>query len=497
METEKTPASPSSAYTATEEDRRLVRDMLAGLPAVQAAREKYLTKWERETDQNYAKRLAEAAFTPLFGDLLFGLSSKPFSKELALRDEASERMKTLSEDIDGEGNNLHVFAQEVMWNGVADGLCAIVVDYPQVPADVRTRADEAAVGVRPYFVRVDACDLLAVYTVTVGGVEHITHARIRETTVERDGWDERKIERIRVLEPGRWELWQETKDAGGRKTWTRTSEGTTTKNGAPLPIVPMVLFYTGKKAGPQMVRPPLVNLARMQVDLFRLENSLVNVENRGAFPMLAANGMQAPTDGNALVVGPMSVLFGGEGGEWAMLEPDGVVFEHFRLRIDAKMQEMRRLGMQPLLPGSGTITATASGIEAAKAHSAVQMWALGLKDALEQALKIMADWMGEASSPEVFVHTDFDVGLALDQSLQTLLAMKEQGVISGRTLTDEMKRRNVLSAEYDYEEDQEERDEEMALLPDIGTGDPAGAQDDTSDDGEDDAEDDPAMGAAA
>ena len=474
---DKTPASPSSAYEATAADRTLILDMIAGLPAIQAKREVYLTKWSRETPESYNDRLREASFTPLFEDLLMGLASKPFSKEVALKDGATDTVKGWCKDIDGEGNNLHVFSETVFANGIRDGLCAIMVDHPVRPKDAKTKKDDEDLKLRPYFVRVDAANLLALYTVMEGGVETITHVRIRERTVKRDGWDEKIEDRVRVLEPGIWELWEENETpVNGKKEWVRVDKGTTT-----LSYVPLVVFSTGERCSAQHVPPPLTNLARMQRDLFRSEAAAQNVENRGAFMMLAANGMTPPEEGKELVIGPMSVLFGGADGEWVMLEPAGSTLEHFRLKIDAKMTEMRRLGNQPLTPGSAAITATATATEADKSHSLVQKWALRYRDAAQKAFGIACDWIKEAAKPEVFVHTEFAIDMLGGQDDQTLLAMHEQRVISKDTVRTEMKRRGRLSSEYDAAKDDaaltKELEDLMDLMPDVvGSGDEEGTQ---------------------
>ncbi|MEX7103008.1 DUF4055 domain-containing protein, partial [Pseudomonas aeruginosa] len=73
------------------------------------------------------------------------------------------------------------------------------------------------------------------------------------------------------------------------------------------------------------------------------------------------------------------------------------------------IDDMRRLGMQPLTQTSGEPTATGQNIEAAKAHSAVEAWAMALKDALEQAWVFTCEWIGEDTNVECIVSTDFDV----------------------------------------------------------------------------------------
>jgi hypothetical protein len=47
------------------------------------------------------------------------------------------------------------------------------------------------------------------------------------------------------------------------------------------------------------------------------------------------------------------------------------------------------------------MTVVQAGMNAQKANSAIQAWALGLKDALEQAFVFTALWLGEKTSPSV------------------------------------------------------------------------------------------------
>ena len=466
MSPEKTPASPSREYTARDPDRKLITDVVGGLPAIVREKERYLTRWTNETPESFTTRLRDAVWTPLFDDILFGLASKPFSKEVSLRDGASARLEEWCEDVDGQGNNLHVFAQRAFEMAVRDGRVAVLVDYPAGPPPL-TMAQEAASGRRPYFVLIPDADLIALYTERQNGRDVIAHARIREREIVRDGWGEAEVERIRVLEPGRWSLYRRDDSAPGRTAaskWLLEDEGVFT----PLRFVPMVVFEVGDA-------PPLAKIARLQIELFRQENNLKSILNRTAFPIFAANGMSAPSEKEkTLTIGPGAILFGGDGGSWSILEPQGTTIQQLREVIDGIKTEMRRLGMQPLLPGTGTITATASGIEAAKAHSAVQMWALKLKDALEQMLAIMGAWVGEQVEAEVFVNTDFGIELADRADDQTILALYEQGVVSKSTVRDEMKRRGRLSADYDGDEDDERIEEEtaaaMALVPDIKPG---------------------------
>lgn len=477
------PSAPSSAYEATLADRRLIADVVEGLPAMRRQSAKtdvyrydidgtrrstvscspYLTRWPDESELTYSRRLDEAVFTPLFGDLLFGLTSKPFSREVSLRPGISAQMEALAEDIDGEGNNLHVFAHTVFEAGVKDGLCAVFVDYPVVDAGL-TRAQEQEMRVRPYWVRVEYADLLALYTTVIGGVEVITHARIRERTVDLEGFEEVETERVRVLTPGTWEIW-EVRGEGKQASWQMTESGVST-----IGVVPLTVFYAGKRMGPQHVKPPLVNLARMQVELFRKENNLKSVLNRTGFPIIAMNGVSQPTESIDVGIGPGTLLYSGPGASVEIIEPNGATMEQLREDIAEHKQEMRRLGMQPLLSSTGSVTATATGVEAAKAHSIVQQWALGLKDTLENAFRLTAGWLGETVEPEVFVHTDFGADIQNAEDIRAVLSLRDGGDLSREATLTEMKRRGVLAGDFDIEADAILVEAEAPDLPPIASG---------------------------
>lgn len=104
---------------------------------------------------------------------------------------------------------------------------------------------------------------------------------------------------------------------------------------------------------------------------------------------------------------------------------------------------------------SGGVTATASSIEGAKAHGTVQAWALGLKDALEQAFVYTAQWLAEAPSAEVGIHTDFAGGQPQTIPLDALAKARANLDISREAFLDGLVRFDVLAPGFDAEADAE------------------------------------------
>ncbi|UPT53216.1 portal protein [Synechococcus phage Ssp-JY42] len=475
MEKRDDPSNPSGAYSRMKPAWEMIEDILEGPAAIRAKKTAYLPKYEREAQAEYDRRVKQAPFSAVFEDALNNLTAKPFAKDITLRDGASQRIKDLCEDIDGRGNNLTAFCRPVFRCGVAFGCHAILVDNTG-RGEARTRAEEAAANVRPYCVSIEADDIIALDSAFVGGREQIYHVRIKEGVVRRDGYEEVSVERIRefnreptygpkgnivALGPPTWVLHEERKGVDGKaRTWERIDEGVF----APLTEIPLAVLWTGDRDGPQEVRPPLYALADKQIELYRAQAREDEILTYAGSPMLASRGIQAPKAGETVAVGPKSILYAPADGGWEYVQPDADNLRQIREHVASVLAEASRLGMQPLLPKSGGVTATATAIEGANAHSAVQAWALGLKDALEQALAFMSKWLNEEPSAEVAVHTDFLAGTMSQPGLDALHKARLAKEISRRTYLEGLVRFGVLPGDFDIEADEELIAEEMAGL---------------------------------
>ncbi len=445
----------------------------------------YLPRFRNETEYDYDCRRKHAPFTNIYSDISGNLASKPFAKTLTLEEGTADDLMTLAEDIDGQGNSLHVFARETFKKALDYAVDWILVDYTKVPPGA-TLADERTMGARPYWVHIPADRLLAVYSAFIAGEEIIYHARIYEPTTQVVGYDEVMVQRVRVLErepiidaegkttgygPAYWELWEAIRNDKGEDVWNLTGEGEIT-----IGIIPLVPFIAGKRQGTcWRVEPPLRDIAYMQVEEFQQESNLKTIKEQTAFPMLTGNGVTPPTDASgaliAVPVGPRAVLFappGGDGahGEWSYIEPSASSLTFLQADLEKHRNEMRTLGMQPMASANLTVVTTAN--LSMKASSAVQAWAIGLKDCLEQAWIITCKWMLRDDEVVVLVHTDFAIELNEGQDVTALLSAQKQGILSTRTVQDELKRRGVLSDDFDPEEEDKllaEQDE--ALQPEM------------------------------
>jgi hypothetical protein len=480
---DKQPDSTSADYDAMSPYWDKVAAILGGTDAMRAAGEKYLPRFPQECEPDYEFRRKNAKFTNVFRDIVENLASRPFSQELGLRDEnVPPQIAAFTEDVDRRGNHLHVFAQAWFFGGVANTIEWVMVDYTKDVPPGATLAQEKALGAGPYWVRIEARDVLAVYSDMVDGVETFVHVRLREDVSIRDGFGEKVLKRVRIMNrapimdeadkvtgygPATWTLVERRDDGNpqGQPKWKEIASGAFT-----IGIIPMVPFVTGRRLGNSWrFAPSMQDAADLQIELFQQESGLKTAKEATAFPMLAGIGVSPQTDAKGgplpISVGPKSVLYappsnGAAAGDWKFIEPGAQSLRFLADDVKETISQLRELGRQPLTAQTGNLTVVSAAFAAQKGNAAIQAWALNMKDALETALKITCQWMRIDYEPEVVINTDFDLGLNDDKGPDTLLAMRAASDLSQRTLWHEMRRRNILSPEFDADtEDQNILDE--------------------------------------
>lgn len=479
-----------------------IRDILAGLHAIRKQGEVYLPKYEGETYSEYQRRLHSTSWRPEFSDGLRNLSAKPFQKDIVLDDSASDEIKKFAEDVDGCGRNLTRFAKEYFDTALGYGLAVLLVDYPPVGKPL-TLADEKAIGARPYWCLIHPENIIALYTKNVGGKEVISHIRFHECYMERDGFDEVEIDRIRVFEIAgddevdandvsiagkiKYEIWEATPEttAAARADKNKSAYSLTDSGTISLKEIPISLFFTGKKSGNFRVAPPLNDLADMQIELYQKLSNKNEIQNYAGSPMLKlvgvtvdslpneddGSGKKVPTVATSpkrVIVLPPNIGEGSSQPDADFIQPAAANMAELRNDINDTIETMRRLAMQPITDKSGNPTATGQAIDQAKAHSTLQSWALGLKDALEVAMLYTAQWMQLNEEPEVSVYTDWGISADGVQELTLLNQMVMAGNLSRRTLWEECKRRDTLSQDFDANEEEEAIAEEAPALGDMG-----------------------------
>jgi hypothetical protein len=439
-------SKPSSAVTEMSEDWALVGALLGGTRAMRTAGKKFLPQWPNEPDKTWEFRRDTAVLFPALKRTVETLTGKPFSKPITRGDDIPPEIADFLEDVDLQGRNIDVFGAEAMEVALGYGLGGILVDYPDASNVERTAAGEVTreaekkAGLRPYFVLIKPAQLLGWRAKVVGGVWQLLQLRFMECVEEPDGaFGTKEAQQVRVLEPGTWATYR--KDPAKPENWIPYKNGTTT-----LDIIPFVPFY-GNRTGFMCARPPLVELAHMNVKHWQSQSDQDTILHIARVPILAAIGID--DDKWEMTVGASSAVKLPTGADMKYVEHGGKAIDAGKVSLDDLKEEMRQAGAELLVIQPGTVTATQVAMENAVGMCALQRITQSLEDALDQALQIMAKWLKLPEGGHVTIFNDYGAATLAEASAELLLKTNQAGKLSDETLLNEYKRRGILAAEVD------------------------------------------------
>lgn len=445
-------STPSAAYKAMAAKWDLAETILGGTHSLRAAGRKYLPQFPRETDKAYEARLALTILTRnMFEEASNKITGKVFKNPVAVENVPSIAEEWL-DDIDLVGNSLTRFAQGIFRTALQKGMAHVLVDYPKVPASA-TRADEKRMGARPYLVRLEPEDVIAVYTKIVDGIERVQHVRYRHTSIERDGWGEKTVERIHVREPGIYQIWEKIKDQDNKESWVMIESGSVT-----IQDVPFVTFYANR-TGVMMAKPPLESVADITLAHWQTGSDYRNILSAVMFPIFYATGIDKG-EGDGIAIGPQTLLMAANpGAKFGYAEHSGAAVEVGRKELEDLETRAEKAAMGLFIPKSGNLPATTTAINSAENNSVAQDMAAGLEDALQAMLDFMAEFAKLPSLGDVSVSKSFDSELGATD-MDKLLMMYDRGIVSGDAVRQAAKARNVLPEDFDEEADALKRQEE-------------------------------------
>lgn len=437
----------------------MLEALMNGTAAMRAGDGAFLPKFPNEEPDAHGARIARATLFPAFRRTVSVMAGKPFSKPLTFSEATPVEIKGVTsaagqreqagwaDDIDREGVNLHTFASEMMVEALAYGLCGILVEAPK-PIDtgkpVITRQDEKDNGVRPYFVRVRHDQILGWRIQRVNGKAVLAQLRIAETATEADGeYGERLVERVRVLTPGAWSVYQKAEKAGpdGKPLWDEIEHGVSGLN--VIPFVPLYGFRIAYMLGVS----PLLDLGYLNVKHWQSQSDQDTILHVARVPVLFAKGFE---DSDAITIGASTaVKTTNATADMKWVEHSGAAIGAGKESLADLEQQMIQAGAELLVKKPGNRTATESANDAEANRTDLQRIAEGFEDGLDQALQFMADYAKLGSGGNVSLFKDFGAANLADASGQLVLSMRDGDLISDATAINEMKRRGELGAEVD------------------------------------------------
>lgn len=430
----------SKLLTDAASDLFLVKSLWGGTQAMRDAGTAFLPREVGETKDEYENRKARSTLTNVFKKTVNTLTGRIFSEQARIDDDSA--FEEFSANVDAEGRSFHRFCYDVARYAMRDGLRFIMVDMP-IADGAKTKADEKALGIRPYWVEIDIRSVLGWTTAIINGQRFLTQFRYLEAVEEaRDEFTTEAIEQIRVIDPNMVRLYRKNKNG----EWYLFETIATT-----FAVVPVIPIY-GSRFGYFEFEPPLLDLAHLNVEHWQKSSDQSNILHVARVPILHWAGYTPGYDqeGNPieLVIGPNTLAKSADSG--ARLE----YVEHSGAAIGAGREDlldienrMEAMGAEFTTANrSGTQTATEKSINESGDISELQAFAENLKDSLELALEFTGEAMGKPFVGEVYLNSDLGA-IKSPINIPELVKLRALGDISRDQLV------SILSEEWGIEID--------------------------------------------
>lgn len=448
----KSPATTSLAYDKMAPSWAKIQTVLDGTDAMRAAGKEYLPQHKYEADEVYAERLQRAVLLNMTKLTLDGWVGRPFSNTITF-DAVPKQIEDLLSDVDMVGTDVQVFARDWFSDGMAKAFSFVYVDYPITDTDgVRTLAMDRDEKVRPYWIHIRPEQLFFAESKVVQGKEILTEIRIMEEVTERDDFAETCIKQIRRVfldeaNVGHVEIYQLRKIKGrGKEVWARIKDYTYS-----LSFIPLVVFYSHREAF-MSGTPPLEDLVDLNIAHWQSSADQRACLTVARFPLLALTG--GTEEEGKLVVGPNRWLHSTDAqARFAYIEHSGAAIGVGRTDLLDLQEQMGEYGAEFLRKRPGNATATARALDSAEATSPLQDAIIRFGCALTLALEYTAKWLCLPEGGTATLATDFGPETSDQAELNTLSAARAARDISRTAYLEELKRRGLLSDEYDIEDD--------------------------------------------
>ena len=323
--------------------------------------------------------------------------------QLASQNEGGELdpyWEEFAKNIDGFGTEIDSFARKLAINSVLYGHSAVLVDYPSTES-ASNLAEERALGLRPYFINVDAKNILGWRKDQVSPIAPISQIRLNELVSEPMGlFGDQVVRQIRVLEQGSWKVYRQAKN---QDEWFVYQEGQTS-----ISKIPLAVTYSHKEAE-LISKPPLLPIANLNIAHGQRTADLSHSLHVAALPILVLQGFD-DTDNEIGLSANSAILLPPEG-KASFCEPASSAFAAQQGFITELENQMSNLGISTLFAQKmAAETAESKQISRSDSDSLLSVVSKDLESCLQEAFDLAASFIG-IEPPLVTLDRDFDLSL--------------------------------------------------------------------------------------
>lgn len=458
----------------------------------QATRQ-YLSKFTAEDDATYRDRLNLTPFEDKFKQVLQELNALMFSGgvekvnlpfELYHSQEETDSLgiSPYWDNIDGHGLSGDLFLYAVCEDALRDGHTFIFVDYTPLPP-ARTLAEYKLIERRPYWVHVDAADVVNWRVVEDAGRDRLVRVTICEHSLEPDGeYGEKNVTRYRVYrleqsEQGafyvEWVLYEQfdpfsangSTAPSNNAAYQKTVE--VDRGQLLLPFIPLYPVYAVKPIKWGVTKPPLCAIAELNLQHYRdssdynYKHHLCNVD---MLELVSDQGMSPP---EAIEIAPGRTLPYGFRGRW--VSPDPTTLNVTRQKIRDTEEKIAFIQADYLKKPVERQTAFTTSVQLGSLDSKLEMSASFFCLSMSNVLRATANYLGYEQGGYLVVNPDVAKTQTADpQMVQLYKNLRDDGFISDLSLRNIYKEIGTFPEWYSMEKEQEQiaaETQQMALQP--------------------------------
>jgi hypothetical protein len=481
-----TPEQVHPEYDAMAEAWTRIRDLQGGTDTVRKRGTLYLPKHDAERDSDYQVRLRLGVLFNGFVRTLNAMTGLVTHRDVMLGEDVKGPLTQHWENIDGRGTHGAVFARRLLREGLAMGSAGILVDPPIVESErPLSRAEEATLGVRPYWRRYRAEDIRDWAFREYAGQMVLSHLVLRECYYERAS----RFKAVQVTDyrvytwngPGLvfFERWREVTENGKKKVVLQEESR--------LIIGPKLIPFahlatdTTSDDDPFVTRPPLLDLADLNLCHYRTDTDRRNLMRLGCLPVPVRKGYQKTSETEPpMAIGPNVMVDVPTDGDFGWAEVTGGAFEPTGKDLEMLEKRMAALGLAFLQSDTRQVeTAEAKRLDTTAQNASLSSAARALQDCLETAAGFHAEYT-KTDPGSIDVNFDFERTVMDPGLIATLNTVCLAGNLSQETFLGLLHRGRVLGDEFDVEEEIARIMEESARIQ--ARTDPKGKNAETDDD---------------
>ena len=457
------PSAPDPIYWAMATQWEPIRACLEGTQYLRINAERYLPQQPMELDDAWRGRIARSVFSPYFQRVLRTAVGLILRKPIFLDGGDESYWEEWRMDVDRQGTDLDEFCRNALFRAVAYGHQSWLVDFPDT-SNIRTLRDQVTAQLKPYFVPVDVWNVIGWRQdprIKAGSLQQV---RIREVAaVPKGRFGVEYKNRIRVLEPNKWELYEAPGELG-TTGWNLIESGKMTAS-----EIPLVTVY-GNKLATLQSEPPFAEIAQLNLTHYQRHADLIQALHIAAQPIMVLQGWDDTTDpvglsvNNALVLPPE--------GDAKFVEPASSAFDAQRAELDALIQEMSSLGIAILGKEKNVAESGVSkALDRTDSNAILSVISKDLEQTLQHAINLAAEYAG-VQPPEVVIDRDFNVDPLQGTDITAINTIYSSGLIDQQTALEILKRGEVLGDDVDLEQvlataelaEQQKMEQEMELM---------------------------------